>query len=125
MAASIWRASLTMRLPCDCLRFLMKLGIASAASNPMMATTIMISTKVNACCSQSDRLRIGLTSLHQHPFSPYRPIFLAAEAGGGALLPLAYSTKSACALALGQALVGAPVDTDAGQRSLRSEIGRA
>ena len=32
---------------CDVVRALMKFGIAIAASNPMMATTIMISTSVN------------------------------------------------------------------------------
>src|SRR5262249_37291733 len=44
----IWRASLMMRRPCDCLRAFTKPGIAKAASNPMIATTIIISTRVNA-----------------------------------------------------------------------------
>src|SRR5258706_16344794 len=34
-----------MRRPWDCLRAFTKPGMASAASNPMMATTIMISTR--------------------------------------------------------------------------------
>src|SRR5260221_8529216 len=45
-AASIWRRLLIQAFCCDVARALMKLGIAIAASRPMMATTIMISTNV-------------------------------------------------------------------------------
>src|SRR5882724_13495184 len=46
IAPSIWRRLLMQALACDVARALMKLGIAIAASRPMMATTIMISTSV-------------------------------------------------------------------------------
>ena len=46
MAASNWRQSFMIRRPCDCLRDLTKPGTAKAASSPMIATTIMISTRV-------------------------------------------------------------------------------
>src|SRR5581483_11154630 len=36
-------------LVCEVVRALTKLGIAMAANRPMMATTIMISTRVNPC----------------------------------------------------------------------------
>src|SRR6266852_470507 len=45
-APSIWRRLLMHALACEVVRALMKLGIAIAASKPMMATTIMISTSV-------------------------------------------------------------------------------
>src|ERR1039457_2179850 len=46
-ALSIWRRLLMQAFFCDCVRARTKLGIAIAASKPMMATTIMISTSVN------------------------------------------------------------------------------
>src|ERR1035441_4775934 len=48
-ALSIWRRLLMQAFFCDCVRARTKLGIAIAASKPMMATTIMISTSVNPC----------------------------------------------------------------------------
>src|SRR5215204_25850 len=45
-APSIWRRLLMQALACEVVRALTKLGIAIAANNPMMATTIMISTRV-------------------------------------------------------------------------------
>src|SRR5258708_2263375 len=54
-APSIWRRLLMHALACEVVRALMKLGIAIAASKPMMATTIMIST------SLKPDLRIVLT----------------------------------------------------------------
>src|ERR1022692_2193509 len=46
VAPSIWRRLLIQAFFCDCVRARTKLGIAIAASKPMMATTIMISTNV-------------------------------------------------------------------------------
>src|SRR5215208_832480 len=46
MAPSIWRRLLMQALVCEVVRALTKLGIAMAANKPMMATTIMISTRV-------------------------------------------------------------------------------
>src|SRR6185369_244220 len=46
MALSIWRMLVTQAFDCEVLRALTKLGIAIAARRPMMATTIMISTRV-------------------------------------------------------------------------------
>src|ERR1035438_1902886 len=46
VALSIWRRLLMQAFFCDCVRARTKLGIAIAASKPMMATTIMISTRV-------------------------------------------------------------------------------
>src|ERR1017187_9394294 len=46
IALSIWRRLLMQAFFCDCVRARTKLGIAIAASKPMMATTIMISTRV-------------------------------------------------------------------------------
>src|SRR5277367_5709238 len=45
-AASIWRRLLMQAFCCEVARAFTKLGIAMAANRPMMATTIMISTKV-------------------------------------------------------------------------------
>ena len=45
-AASIWRRLLMQALACDVARAFTKLGMAMAAKRPIMATTIMISTKV-------------------------------------------------------------------------------
>src|SRR6201996_8345 len=45
-AASIWRRLLMQALACEVARAFTKFGIAMAASKPMMATTIMISTRV-------------------------------------------------------------------------------
>src|SRR5579862_3743519 len=47
LAPSIWRKLLMQALVCEVVRARTKLGIAMAASKPMMATTIMISTSVN------------------------------------------------------------------------------
>src|ERR1017187_4198511 len=47
IALSIWRRLLMQAFFCDCVRARTKLGMAIAASKPMMATTIMISTSVN------------------------------------------------------------------------------
>src|SRR6266478_181678 len=71
-----------------------------------------------------DRFRIGYTCLQQLFGPVQRHLFLAAEAGGVTLLPLAIATKSACALVLGQPLVGAPVDANTSQRCLRSGVDR-
>src|SRR6266576_482251 len=46
VALSIWRRLLMQAFFCEVLRALTKLGIAIAARRPMMATTIMISTRV-------------------------------------------------------------------------------
>src|SRR5882672_7789853 len=45
-AASIWRRLLMQALACEVARAFTKFGIAIAANRPMMATTIMISTRV-------------------------------------------------------------------------------
>src|ERR1035437_3650278 len=45
-AASIWRRLLMQALACEVARALTKFGIAMAARRPIMATTIMISTRV-------------------------------------------------------------------------------
>src|SRR2546427_12439395 len=45
-APSIWRRLLMQAFIWDCVRARTKLGIAIAAKRPMMATTIMISTRV-------------------------------------------------------------------------------
>src|SRR5664279_5007771 len=45
-AASIWRRLLMQALACEVARAFTKFGIAMAARRPMMATTIMISTRV-------------------------------------------------------------------------------
>src|ERR1700722_2091210 len=45
-AASIWRMLLMQALACEVARAFTKFGIAIAAKRPMMATTIMISTRV-------------------------------------------------------------------------------
>src|SRR5215469_17413069 len=45
-AAVIWRMLLIQAFCCEVARAFTKLGIAMAASKPMMATTIMISTRV-------------------------------------------------------------------------------
>src|SRR6266700_505465 len=45
-APSIWRRLLMQAFVCDVVRARTKLGIAIAARRPMMATTIMISTRV-------------------------------------------------------------------------------
>src|SRR5580658_1550593 len=45
-AASIWRRLLMQALACEVARAFTKFGIAMAASKPMMATTIIISTNV-------------------------------------------------------------------------------
>src|SRR5215469_9873422 len=45
-AAVIWRMLLMQAFCCEVERAFTKLGIAMAASKPMMATTIMISTRV-------------------------------------------------------------------------------
>src|ERR1700761_2383464 len=45
-AAVIWRMLLTHAFCCEVARAFTKLGIAIAASKPIMATTIMISTSV-------------------------------------------------------------------------------
>src|SRR5208337_3278020 len=45
-AASIWRRLLMQALACEVARAFTKLGIAIAAKRPIMATTIMISTRV-------------------------------------------------------------------------------
>src|ERR1017187_1203987 len=45
-APSIWRRLLMQAFFWDCVRARTKLGIAIAARRPMMATTIMISTRV-------------------------------------------------------------------------------
>src|SRR5215471_6129422 len=47
MAPSIWRRLLIQAFIWEVVRALMKLGIAIAARRPMMATTIIISTRVN------------------------------------------------------------------------------
>src|ERR1017187_1346201 len=47
VALSIWRRLLMHAFFCDWVRARTKLGMAIAASKPMMATTIMISTSVN------------------------------------------------------------------------------
>src|SRR5436189_6348942 len=47
MALSIWRRLLIQAFLYAVVRALTKLGIAIAASSPLMATTIMISTSVN------------------------------------------------------------------------------
>src|SRR5277367_4912839 len=74
-AASIWRRLLMQAFCCEVARAFTKLGIAMAANRPMMATTIMISTKVKPAlrrffvifilssffssrCEQNDRLVI-------------------------------------------------------------------
>ena len=49
VALSIWRRLLMQAFFCDWVRARTKLGIAIAASKPMMATTIIISTSVNPC----------------------------------------------------------------------------
>src|SRR6266496_3089845 len=46
LALSIWRRLLMQAFCCAVVRALTKLGIAIAANRPMMATTIMISTRV-------------------------------------------------------------------------------
>src|SRR5579883_2408281 len=46
LAPSIWRRLLIQAFCCAELRAFTKLGIAMAANRPMMATTIMISTRV-------------------------------------------------------------------------------
>src|SRR3954449_4528277 len=46
MPPSIWRRLLIQAFCCEVVRARTKLGIAMAARRPMMATTIMISTKV-------------------------------------------------------------------------------
>src|SRR2546425_3989947 len=46
MAPSTWRRLLMQAFCCEVVRALTKLGIAIAANRPMMATTIMISTRV-------------------------------------------------------------------------------
>src|SRR3974390_3333789 len=46
LAPSIWRRLLMQALACEVVRAFTKLGIAMAANRPMMATTIMISTRV-------------------------------------------------------------------------------
>src|SRR3974390_804420 len=46
LAPSIWRRLLMQALVCEVVRAFTKLGIAMAANRPMMATTIMISTRV-------------------------------------------------------------------------------
>src|SRR4051812_25798620 len=48
-APSNWRRLLMQAFCCEVVRARTKLGIAMAASKPMMATTIMISTSVNPC----------------------------------------------------------------------------
>src|SRR6266404_306151 len=45
-APSYWRRLLMQAFACDVVRALTKLGIAIAAKSPIMATTIMISTRV-------------------------------------------------------------------------------
>src|SRR5580698_8175506 len=45
-AASIWRRLLMQALACEVARAFTKFGIAIAANRPIMATTIMISTRV-------------------------------------------------------------------------------
>src|SRR5580658_8258268 len=45
-AAVIWRMLLMQAFCCEVARAFTKLGIAMAASKPIMATTIMISTRV-------------------------------------------------------------------------------
>src|SRR5476649_2505728 len=79
-AASIWRRLLMQALACEVARAFTKFGIAIAANRPMMATTIMISTKVKPAlrrffvifilrafismrCEQNDRLVIIITTL--------------------------------------------------------------
>src|SRR6516165_9842368 len=46
LAPSIWRRLLMQALACEVVRAFTKLGMAMAANRPMMATTIMISTRV-------------------------------------------------------------------------------
>ena len=46
LAPSIWRKLLMQAFICEVVRARTKFGIAIAASNPMIATTIMISTRV-------------------------------------------------------------------------------
>src|ERR1035437_1441090 len=46
MAPSIWRRLLMQAFCCEVARALMKLGMAIAANRPIMATTIIISTRV-------------------------------------------------------------------------------
>src|ERR1035438_5273435 len=45
-AASIWRRLLMQALACEVARAFTKFGMAMAARRPIMATTIMISTRV-------------------------------------------------------------------------------
>src|ERR1017187_8111820 len=53
MAPSIWRRLLMQAFCCEVARALMKLGMAIAASRPMMATTIIISTSVKAALREA------------------------------------------------------------------------
>src|SRR5579859_2390263 len=62
LAPSIWRRLLMQAFCCEVVRARTKLGIAIAAKRPMMATTIMISTRVKPDLREVLRF-IRLTSL--------------------------------------------------------------
>src|SRR2546422_2156987 len=69
MAPSIWRRLLMQAFICEVVRARTKFGIAIAANRPMMATTIMISTRVKPDLRE-DLFRYILTNL---------PFFLRGE----------------------------------------------